>query len=55
MVTEPRRVNVSRRMLRGVAAIVPCEVCGDDLGIHEWVEVITDSDDLDRIVDCDRR
>ena len=51
--TEPRRVKIGR--IRGVAAIVPCEVCRDDLGIHEWVEVVTDSDDLDRITDCDRR
>lgn len=31
--------------------MVPCDICGDDLDIHEWFDI----DPLALITDCDRK
>ncbi len=50
--------------ITGLAEVTPCDACGDDLGVHEWLRVHRDPiDGLDAanlirgpwfVVDCDR-
>jgi hypothetical protein len=47
-------VQYARNTLAWIIAnleMVPCDVCGDDLGIHEWVDI----DQLALMTNCDRK
>lgn len=33
-----------------LVGMLPCDVCGDDIAVHEWVDMTADT-----VTDCDRK
>lgn len=47
-----KRIEITDAMREQVHPFTECDACGDDVQVHEWIEV-RESDG--KIVDCDRR